>query len=433
MLCSGYLGHDMEDDCDIIIIGAGIAGTACALRCTRAGLSVLLLERAEIPGSKNLSGGRLYTHALAELLPQFHLTAPLERRITHESLSLLTPDGATTFSSLLPGGESWSVLRARFDPWLVAEAEKEGVECIPGATVDALYEENGRVCGVICGDDILRARYVVLAEGANSVLAERHGLVTRPAGEAMALGIKEVLTLEPSAIEERFHLENNEGAALLFSGGICDDLPGGAFLYTNQQTLSLGIVCPLSSLTQSRVPASELLARFKTHPAVRPLIKNTESLEYGAHLVPEGGLRSMPVQYAGNGWLLVGDALRSCVNTGISVRGMDMALTGAQAAAQTLISACQHREPQNLFPLYHHNVERSLLWDVLQRYQHVPALLQRPGWYRVWPGLMQDISRDLWDQGNTPVPPLRQLLWRHLRRHGLWHLTGDVIRSLRCL
>lgn len=93
----------MEDDCDIIIIGAGIAGTACALRCARAGLSVLLLERAEIPGSKNLSGGRLYTHALAELLPQFHLTAPLERRITHESLSLLTPDGATTFSSLQPG------------------------------------------------------------------------------------------------------------------------------------------------------------------------------------------------------------------------------------------------------------------------------------------------------------------------------------------
>ncbi len=245
----------MEDDCDIIIIGAGIAGTACALRCARAGLSVLLLERAEIPGSKNLSGGRLYTHALAELLPQFHLTAPLERRITHESLSLLTPDGVTTFSSLQPGGESWSVLRARFDPWLVAEAEKEGVECIPGATVDALYEENGRVCGVICGDDILRARYVVLAEGANSVLAERHGLVTRPAGEAMALGIKEVLSLETSAIEERFHLENNEGAALLFSGRICDDLPGGAFLYTNQQTLSLGIVCPLSSLTQSRVSA----------------------------------------------------------------------------------------------------------------------------------------------------------------------------------
>ena len=242
-----------------------------------------------------------------------------------------------------------------------------------------------------------------------------------------------MLTLEPSAIEERFHLENNEGAALLFSGGICDDLPGGAFLYTNQQTLSLGIVCPLSSLTQSSVPASELLTRFKTHPAVRPLIKTRNywsMVRIWCQKVACAVCRCNTPVTAGCWWAM---RLRSCVNTGISVRGMDMALTGAQAAAQTLISACQHREPQNLFPLYHHNVERSLLWDVLQRYQHVPALLQRPGWYRVWPGLMQDISRDLWDQGNTPVPPLRQLLWRHLRRHGLWHLTGDVIRSLRCL
>lgn len=223
----------MEDDCDIIIIGAGIAGTACALRCARAGLFVLLLERAEISGSKNFFGGRLYTYALAELFLQFYLTALFERRITYESFFLLTPDGVTTFFSLQLGGEFWSVLRARFDLWLVAEAEKEGVECIPGATVDALYEENGRVCGVICGDDIFCACYVVLAEGANSVLAERHGLVTRSAGEAMALGIKEVLLLETFAIEERFYLENNEGAALLFSGRICDDLLGGAFFYTN--------------------------------------------------------------------------------------------------------------------------------------------------------------------------------------------------------
>ncbi|MEA1078692.1 FAD-dependent oxidoreductase, partial [Klebsiella pneumoniae] len=89
-------------------------------------------------------------------------------------------------------------------------------------------------------------------------------------------------------------------------------------------------------------------------------------------LVPEGGLHSMPEQYAGEGWLLVGDALRTCINTGFTVRGMDMALIGAQSAAQTLIRACQQSAPQDLFPQYRQEIERSLLWEVLQRYQHIP-------------------------------------------------------------
>ncbi len=138
----------MEDDCDIIIIGAGIAGTACAITLRASRFIRLLLERAEIPGSKK-SFRRAFIYPCARgTPPQFHLTAPLERRITHEVFSLLTPDGATTFSSLQPGGESTGVLRARFDPWLVAEAEKKVSECIPGATVDALYEEKRQ--GVWC-------------------------------------------------------------------------------------------------------------------------------------------------------------------------------------------------------------------------------------------------------------------------------------------
>lgn len=423
----------MCDDFDIIIIGAGIAGTACALRCARAGLSVLLVERGELPGSKNLSGGRLYTHALGELLPHFHQSAPLERRITQENLSLLTRDGATTYSSLQPDGDSWSLLRARFDPWFVAQSEAEGVQFLSGVTVEALHLEEGRVSSVIADNETLRARYVVLAEGANSVLAERYGFLPRPATTAMALGIKETLALDKSLLEERFRVSTDEGAAMLFSGEVCGARPGGAFLYTNQETLSLGVVCPLASLAQSDIPAAELLERLKTHPALYPLLRGSETLEYGAHLVPEGGLHSLPVQYAGDGWLLVGDALRSCVNTGFSIRGMDMALIGAQAAAQTLINACRKREPQNLFPAYHQDIQHSLLWAVLQRYQDVPALLQRPGWYRQWPALMESVSREIWRQGDRPVSPLRQIVWRQFRRHGLRHLAGDIIRSLRCL
>lgn len=423
----------MSDDFDIIIIGAGIAGTACALRCARAGLSVLLLERGEMPGSKNLSGGRLYCHALTELLPDAHQSAPLERRITQENLTLLTRYGATTYSSLRPEGDSWSVLRARFDPWFVAQAEVEGVQFISGITVDALHIEDGRVCGVIADDETLRARYVVLAEGANSVLAERYGFQPRPSTTAMALGIKETLALDQQVLEARFRLSAEEGAAMLFSGEVCGTLPGGAFLYTNKETLSFGVVCPLSTIAQSGIPAVELLERLKMHPALHPLLKGSETLEYGAHLVPEGGLHNLPVQYAGEGWLLVGDALRSCVNTGFSVRGMDMALIGAQAASQTLINACLKCAPQNLFPAYHHAIQHSLLWEVMHRYRDMPALLQRQGWYNQWPALMDDISREIWHQGKRPVAPLRQIVWRHFRRHGLRHLASDIIRSLRCL
>lgn len=196
---------------------------------------------------------------------------------------------------------------------------------------------------------------------------------------------------------------------------------------------SHSVSCARSSLGQGPVPAAELLEQLKSHPALRPLLRGSETLEYGAHLVPEGGLHSMPVQYAGEGWLLVGDALRTCINTGFTVRGMDMALIGAQAAAQTLIKACQQSAPQDLFPQYRRDIKHSLLWEVLQRYQHLPALLQRPGWYRRWPALMEDISRELWQQGEHPIPPLRQIVWRHLRRHGLRHLAGDLLRSLRCL
>lgn len=117
--------------------------------------------------------------------------------------------------------------------WLVVEVEKEGVECIFGVMVDVLYEENGRVCGVICGDDIFCVCYVVLVEGVNSVLVECYGLVICFVGEVMVLGIKEVLLLEIFVIEECFYLENNEGVVLLFSGRICDDLFGGVFFYIN--------------------------------------------------------------------------------------------------------------------------------------------------------------------------------------------------------
>ena len=422
----------MADDFDLIIVGAGVAGSTCALLCARAGLSVLLLERGEFPGSKNLSGGRLYGYALADILPNFHTQAPLERHITFENFSLLTPEGATTLCATNPVSESWSVLRARFDPWLAAQAEAAGAQLLCGVTVESLHKENGRITGVLCNGELLRAKTVVLAEGANSLLAERHGLAARPSMEAMALGIKETLSLDATRLEERFHLADNEGAAWLFSGQICGTKPAGAFLYTNKQTLSLGIVAPLASLHHGPGSASSLLAKLKNHPALRPLVRGAETVEYGAHLVPEGGLHSVPLQKAGDGWLLVGDSLRTCINTGVTVRGMDMAILSAKAAARALIAHCQQPD-EPLQAWYEREITQSALWQQLQRYRHVPALLQSESWYRQWPAFARSVLQDLTRAELDANPALWRSLLRHVRHFGPARLGADILRSLRCL
>lgn len=420
------------DDFDVIIIGAGIAGTTCAILCARAGLSVLLVERAEHPGSKNLSGGRLYGYALHDILPDFQHMAPLERPIVRESFSLLSATGETTLSHQQPDSPSWSILRARFDPWYATQAQLAGAECLYGVTVDALHREGERIRGILCEGDRLNARVVVLAEGANSVLAEQSGLIEKPPLNSMALGIKETLALEPEQLEARFHLEESDGAAWLFTGSLCGDQPAGAFIYTHHHSLSLGIVAPLSSLRDGPYNVSELLSRFKSHPTLRPLLRGAQTLEYGAHLVPEGGLRSIPLRRAGTGWLLAGDTLRTCINTGVTVRGMDMAILSGAAAARTLIAA-QTAPEKALHVLYDQQLKQSLLWQQLTRYQHHAALFQRGTWYQEWPAFCHALVADLSRADTRVNPPLWRSIFHHAKRFGLRRLTADILRSLRCL
>ncbi|GLR08399.1 FAD-dependent oxidoreductase [Mixta theicola] len=422
----------MADDFNTIIIGAGIAGSTCALLCARAGLSVLLIERGEQPGSKNLSGGRLYGYALANIIPNFQATAPLERRITHEHFSLLTAEGATTLSGNHPVSESWSVLRARFDPWLAAQAEAAGAQLLCGVTVEALHKQGERITGVVCEGELLRAKTVVLAEGVNSELAERSGLIPPPSMDNMALGIKETLALDPALIQARFRLEEDQGAAWLFSGQLCGSKAGGGFLYTNRHSLSLGVVAPLSSLRDGPAAASTLLETLKSHPGVRPLVRETEVLEYGAHLVPEGGLHALPSRRGGEGWLLIGDTLRTCINTGLTVRGMDMAVLSAQAAANALIAG-ESEAHSPLATRYKQELQQSLLWQQLRRYRHLPALLQNSIWYQQGPAFCRSVLADLSRADATITPPLWRILLRHGHRAGLRRLSGLMLRSLKCL
>ena len=177
-----------EPDFDVIVIGAGVAGCVAAYQLARQGRSVLLIERGEAPGSKNLSGGVLYCRGIEQVFPGFAAEAPVERRITRNYISFLNAGSSVAIdyqdARLADPVNAVTVLRAKLDPWLAAKCEQAGALIMPGVRVDQVLTEGGRVTGVRAGDDELRARVVVAADGVNSFIAKQAGLRHEGAAES---------------------------------------------------------------------------------------------------------------------------------------------------------------------------------------------------------------------------------------------------------
>lgn len=199
-----------EADFDVIVLGAGCAGSVAAYVAASAGKSVLLVERGNYAGAKNMTGGRIYSHSLKEAFPNFEEEAPIERKVTHERIALLDSESMMTVDFTSPelareGADSYTVLRGPFDQWLAEKAEEAGAEAIYGIAVEELIkDESGKVVGVRAGEDEITGQVVILCEGTNSLLAERCLGNPRPKPNQMAVGIKETFELPASVIEDRF-------------------------------------------------------------------------------------------------------------------------------------------------------------------------------------------------------------------------------------
>ncbi|MEG0020852.1 MAG: FAD-dependent oxidoreductase, partial [Oscillospiraceae bacterium] len=331
-----------EERFDGIVVGGGLSGITAAYVMAQAGLSVLLIEKGTYSGSKNVTGGRLYTHSLEKVIPGFEAKAPLERKISTERFSASVDEGYTTWeypstNITEPIGSSYSVLRGKFDRWFAESAEEAGVLMVYGVKVDELLVRDGVVCGVVAGDEEMEANVVVLADGANSLLAQKLGMREELTPKTVSVGAKEVLSLAPALIEERFGVNSGEGLAWIFHGCATDNSAADGFLYTNKDSISVGITIETESINHSEKSVPQLLEDFKHHPAIEKLLEGGSLLEYSAHLLPEGANTTRP-KLAGNGVLLVGDAAALCVDLGYSIRGMDLAIESGRLAAETIIA-----------------------------------------------------------------------------------------------
>ena len=431
-----------ERDFDVIVVGAGCAGVTAAYVAAKMGKSVVVVERGESPGAKNMTGGRIYVHSLRKVFTDAELAeAPFERKITHERISLMAPDANFTidFSSNemdKPEQASYTVLHATFDQWLAEKAEEAGAEIIYGIPVEGLLkDDDGKVCGVRAGEDEITADVVILADGANSLLAKEAVGYEKPAANQMAVSVKEVFELSAETITDRVLAgSDDEGAAWLFAGDATHGTFGGGFMYTNRESISLGVVAGIEACANGDVPVYQMLEDLKQHPAVAPLIRGAKCVEHSGHMVPEGGINIMPPLVA-DGVMLAGDSAMMCINLGYMVRGMDYAVAAGQLAGRNAAIALEAGNTSAAaLQCYVEDLENSFVMEDFREYDAEPAFLENFNrMFRGYPEMVRDIMNEMFIVDGTPVKRLLHMTWPHIRRVGIVNILNDVRGALSAL
>jgi electron transfer flavoprotein-quinone oxidoreductase len=430
----------VQERFDAIVVGAGPAGNAAAYTMAKNGLNVLQLERGEYPGSKNVQGAILYADALEKIIPDFHEDAPLERHVIEQRIWMMDDTSHTgmhyrseDFNEEKPN--RYTIIRAQFDRWFSAKVREAGAIVLCETTVTELVKDTkGNVIGVLTdrhGGPLL-ADVIVLAEGVNGLVGQRSGLRDELKPENVALAVKEMHFLPQEVVESRFNLRGDAGVVIEAMGTVTKGMTGTGFLYTNRESISIGIGCIVEDLTKSGIKPYNLLDFFKQHPSIAPLLAGSEVKEYVAHLIPEGGFRAMP-EIHGNGWVVAGDAAH-LVNA-VHREGSNLAMTSGRIVGETIVYLKRRREPCTAANLaeYRKRLEDSFVLKDMRKYQKIPGLLHNnPQLLSLYPRMMSGIAQTwLRVDGKAKTAKESEIFKSVRKQRGLAGLVADGLRFAR--
>ncbi|GLY71422.1 FAD-dependent oxidoreductase [Amycolatopsis taiwanensis] len=428
---------------DVVVVGAGPAGSAAALEVARAGYSVALIERGPFPGSKNVYGGVVYGRVLDELIPNWWEQMPVQRWVTRRCTMVMTPAQALTVDFRTqdwgrPPYNGATAHRADLDSWLAEQAVAAGAVLVPSTVVTGLLRSSaGAVVGVRTDrpDGDLTAGVVIACDGVNSFLAKEAGLFPPGGDSHLTLGVKQTLRLSREVIDERFGVTGTDGVDFEILG-CTRGIPGGGFLYTNLDSVSIGVVLGLESLSTAKTRPEELIADLKRHPAIAPLIRGGVEIEYSAHLIPEGGYRSMP-RLTGDGILVAGDAAAMCLAAGIWLEGVNFALGAGMYAGRAAADALRAGDTSRRgLAGYTALLEKSFVLADHRKLRDFPGLVLSDRMQHNYPGLACDLVQGLFQVDNPrPKPGLGRLLRRSAKANGvrLRDLARDAWTGMRAM
>jgi len=430
----------MTEHFDAIVVGAGPAGNAAAYTMAKAGLNVLQLERGEYPGAKNVQGAILYADPLDKLIPDFREEAPLERHVIEQRMWMLDDTSyvgmhyrSEDFNEQRPN--RYTIIRAQFDKWFSRQVRAAGALVLCETTVTELIrDDEGRVIGVRTdrGEEPVYASVVVLGEGVNGLLGQRAGLRTELKPDHVALAAKEMHFLPQDVLESRFNLKGNEGVVIEAMGTVTAGMIGTGFIYTNRESLSIGIGCLVSDFVDSGTTPYGLLEAFKHHPSIEPLLRGSEVKEYSAHLIPEGGYKAVPELY-GDGWLVVGDA-GHFVN-GVHREGSNLAITTGRVAGETVIALKAAGQPMNKKNLrsYKHALDQSFVMKDLKKYKDLPSFMHKNRHlFDLYPKLMSQATQSWFRvDGTDKLSKEREIIGEFRKQRGFAGLLGDAFKMMR--
>ncbi|MBI5208167.1 MAG: FAD-binding protein, partial [Candidatus Firestonebacteria bacterium] len=290
---------------DVIVIGAGPAGITAAAGIAKQGISVAVIEGAVYPGAENWSGCVYFAENL--VLPEIFgeeiiKNAPYERKVVKRGIFIT--DGVTSIGAEYTSQEifkhSYIVLRPIFDRYLAYEAKKLGVVIFTEVHARNLLRRGKRIIGVDTERGPVYSKVVFLAEGDASELVAKEGYETS-SNPSFMQGIKLVLKLSKIELEKRFGLKDGDGTAYEILvrnaniGGRTVPLNIAGFLYTNRESISLGLIVSIENLKENFNGNHNILIEwYRSLPFIKKITEGASLVSFGAKLIRSGGIKQMP-------------------------------------------------------------------------------------------------------------------------------------------